>query len=78
MKYEIVQPIKLIDYSDKCLAVIGDTKPFKNDLKKMGGRFNYGLSWGAGWIFPMKKREELEKYVNSKGGDGRFKQLLLF
>lgn len=78
MKYEIIQPIKLIDYSDKCLAVIGDTKPFKSDLKKTGGRFNYGLSCGAGWIFPKKKREELEKYVNSKGGDGRFKQLLLF
>ena len=78
MKYEIIQPIKLIDYSDKCLAVIGDTKPFKNDLKKMGGRFNYDLSCGAGWIFPKKKREELENYVNSKGGDGRFKQLLLF
>jgi hypothetical protein len=78
MKYEIVQPIKLIEYSEKCLAVVGETKQFKEALKEMGGRYNPALSCGPAWIFPVKKREEVQKFVNSKGGDGRFKQLLLF
>jgi hypothetical protein len=37
MKYEIVQPINLIEYSEKCLAVVGETKQFKEALKDTGG-----------------------------------------
>jgi hypothetical protein len=44
--------INIIDYSEKAIAVIGDTKPVKDVLKTLGGRFNFRLTCGAGWIFP--------------------------
>jgi hypothetical protein len=44
--------INIIDYSEKAIAIIGDTKPIKEILKALGGRFNFRLSCGAGWIFP--------------------------
>lgn len=43
--------VSIIDYSEKAIAVIGDTYPIKGKLKELGGRFNKFLSCGAGWIF---------------------------
>lgn len=55
--------LTIVDYSEKAFAVIGDTKSVKDDLKKLGGRFNGKLSCGAGWIFSNKMREEVEKFI---------------
>jgi hypothetical protein len=52
--------VQIIDYSEKAIAVIGDTKPIKDKLKELGGRFNFRLSCGAGWIFPKTKLTELQ------------------
>ncbi len=52
--------IKIVDYSERAIAVIGDTKPIKDKLKALGGRFNFRLSCGAGWIFPKTKLEEVQ------------------
>jgi len=57
--------INIIDYSDKAFAVVGDTKAVKDELKKMGGRFNAKLSCGCGWIFSNKMRDEVEKFISS-------------
>ena len=57
--------INIIDYSDKAFAVVGDTKSVKDDLKKMGGRFNSKLSCGCGWIFSNKMRGEVERFISS-------------
>jgi hypothetical protein len=54
---------QIVDYSDKAIAVIGNTKPIKDLLKELGGRFNMYLSCGAGWIFPKAKRSEVEKLL---------------
>lgn len=58
---------KLMDYSDKAVALFGNTKPIKDTLKEMGGRFNPCLtvegSKVAGWIFPKSKREQLESII---------------
>lgn len=54
---------KIIDYSEKAIAVIGDTKEIKDSLKNLGGKFNPRLTCGAGWIFSAKKREEIEKFL---------------
>lgn len=51
--------VEIVDYSEKALAVIGDTKSIKDTLKKLGGSFNPRLSCGAGWIFSKKKEDEL-------------------
>ena len=57
--------LKMVEYSEKSFAVIGDTKEIKGNLKEMGGRFNKFLSCGAGWIFSNKKREEVEILINN-------------
>ena len=57
--------LTIVDYSDKAFAVIGDTKSVKDDLKRLGGRFNGKLSCGAGWIFSNKMREAVEKFISS-------------
>lgn len=52
--------IELIDYSQKAIAIVGDTKPIKDTLKKLGGKFNPRLKCGAGWIFPKTKEEQVK------------------
>jgi len=49
-------PFRVIDYSEKAIAVVGDTKSLAAKFKALGGRFNPRLSCGAGWIF--SKRQE--------------------
>lgn len=56
--------VKIIDYSARAIAVIGDTKPIKDKLKEMGGKFNFRLTCGAGWIFPKTKMDEVVKGIS--------------
>ena len=56
---EQMEGVQVLDYSDKAVAVIGNTYPIKEQLKSMGGRFNRFLSCGAGWIFRKDKKDEL-------------------
>ena len=56
--------MNIIDYSDKSFVVTGDTKQHKEELKKLGGKWNSNLSCGAGWIFSLKSKEQVEKFVN--------------
>ena len=55
-----VPAYSIIDYSDKAIAVTGDTRKIAAELRALGGRFNPRLTCGPGWIFPAKKRAELE------------------
>ena len=61
-----VEGVEIVDYSEKAIAVVGDTKPIKEELKSLGGRFNFRLNCGAGWIFPKSKREEIEKLIKEE------------
>ena len=62
--------IKLVQYSDKSVAVFGDTKELKQELKSLGGRFNKNLTdpdngnKAEGWIFSMKKKELIERELS--------------
>ena len=56
--------IQIINYSEKAIAVIGDTKPIADKLQEIGGRFNDHLSCGPGWVF-SKKREEMVRTLLS-------------
>lgn len=56
--------VEVIDYSEKSFAVYGNTKPIKDELKQLGGRFNMYLKASAGftfagWIFPMSKKQQV-------------------
>jgi hypothetical protein len=57
----------IVDYSEKAIAVFGDTKPVKEQLKALGGRFNPGLTHEgekkAGWVFSCSKKTELKNLL---------------
>lgn len=61
---------EIVDYSQKAIALFGDTKPIKELLMAMGGKFNPRLTHNgakrAGWIFQQAKREEIETIINLK------------
>jgi hypothetical protein len=62
--------MELIKYTDKSVVIKGDTKKYKEDLKKLGGRWNPNLTdkegnkFGA-WIFSIKKEPELLVFLLS-------------
>ncbi len=64
--------LSLIHYKES-LAIIGDTKPWKENIKALGGHFNKGLvienQKTAGWLIFEKGREaeisEFVQWVNS-------------
>lgn len=60
--------LTLVDYSEKAVAVTGDTKAYKSELKAAGGRFNANLSCGAGWIFSKKSVKALEAIMAKANG----------
>lgn len=56
----ITSDIQIVDYSEKAIAIIGDTKPIKDTLKELGGKWNSRLTCGAGWIFSKSKETALK------------------
>jgi ribonuclease BN (tRNA processing enzyme) len=58
---------QIVDYSEKAIAVFGDTRPVKDRLKELGGRFNPKLTHEgqkqAGWIFSKSKENELRNLL---------------
>ena len=74
LKFEIPKSMEITQYNDKCLLLTGNTKPYKEELKAMKARFNYGL---GGWIWPVRRRKELEAFVD-RHTDKRVRQLVLF
>lgn len=63
--------LEIVDYSEKAVAVFGDTKTIKDELKSIGGKFNPRLNYNggkrAGWIFPKSKLGELDKFIHDTG-----------
>ena len=56
--------LQIIDYSEKAIAIVGDTRAIKDTLKTLGGRFNAHLTCGAGWIFSKAKETTLREALN--------------
>lgn len=56
----------MVEYSPKSVAVFGETKSIKDELRAMGGSFNSRLTINgkkiAGWIFPKSKEPRLACY----------------
>ena len=57
----------VVDYSEKAVAVFGDTKAIKDQLKELGGRFNPALKYNgekrAGWIFSKKQADKVKELI---------------
>ncbi|MBM5783052.1 MAG: hypothetical protein FJ368_06520 [Pelagibacterales bacterium] len=60
--------LELVDYSEKAVALFGNTKEIKEKLKEIGGRFNPFLTKNgekmAGWVFSKSKENELKLLIN--------------
>lgn len=54
--------VSVVQYSEKSFVVKGDTRPIKEDLKKLGGLW---FKKECGWLFSNKKREAVEAYLAS-------------
>lgn len=50
--------LQIVDYSEKAVAIIGNTRDYVAKLKELGGRFNGKLKCGAGWVFSKKREPE--------------------
>ena len=61
------ESLDIVDYSEKAIAVFGETKAIKDQLKELGGRFNPSLNYNggkrAGWIFSKKQAGKVEELV---------------
>ena len=57
--------VRLEQYTEKSIAVFGNTQPVKDKLQELGGKFNSNLRGQPGWIFPLSARPRVEEYVNS-------------
>ena len=56
--------IQIVNYSEKAIAIVGDTRAIKETLKALGGRFNAHLTCGAGWIFSKSKEVAIRAALN--------------
>ncbi|MCE7039182.1 hypothetical protein [Dyadobacter sp. CY312] len=55
-----VSGVTISDYSEKAIVVRGETKQIKEELKALGGRFNFRLTGGAGWIFSKRDEQKVK------------------
>lgn len=58
---------EVVQYSEKAVAIFGDTRTIKEQLKSIGARFNPSLNREgkkvAGWILPAAKRNLLNEFI---------------
>lgn len=62
------KPLELVRYSDKSFAIFGDTKPVKDKLTDLGGKFNRYLKREGiptpGYIFSIKRIDTVRKALS--------------
>lgn len=76
--------LKIEEYTDRSVVVQGDTRKYKEDLKKLGGKYNGRLKNGPGWIFSKSSEDDLRTFIKegkrlvtaeeAKAGEERSKQ----
>ena len=58
--------VNIENYTAKSFVLLGNTKKYKDDIKKLGGKFNCNLKDNkVGWIFPIDKKDQVEKWIKS-------------
>jgi hypothetical protein len=67
VEYVKAECLEIVDYSEKAIAVFGDTKAIKDLLKDLGGRFNPALNYDgekrAGWIFSKEQADKVRELL---------------
>lgn len=63
----VASNLEIVNYSEKAIAVFGDTKDIKDRLKEIGGRFNPALKYNGeklpGWIFSKKQADKVREFL---------------
>jgi hypothetical protein len=55
------------NYTDKSFILIGETKPYKDKIKEMGGVWNSKLKDGnKAWVFSLTKQKDVEDWLNNE------------
>ena len=68
--------IYIENYSEKSFVVLGETKPHKENIKKLGGKWNSRLRNNKmGWIFPISKKDSIEKYIDNFKTNGNIPEI---
>lgn len=57
--------INLESYSEKSFVLRGDTRPYKDYIKKLGGKWAPNLQDGCGWLFPKTKQDTVSKWIDT-------------
>lgn len=55
--------ITIQEYTSRSIVVQGDTRKYKEDLKKLGGKYNGRLANGPGWIFSKAKEGDIISFI---------------
>jgi hypothetical protein len=65
-------PLTIENHTEDTIVLGGDTRKYKDTLKKLGGKWTPDLENGAGWIFPSNQldliEDEIRKVVHSRKG----------
>ena len=71
-KYNYKMTLQLIQYSEKSIAVFGNTDQYKTMLSELGGKYNNRLKKEGeitpGWIFPKNKQSQVHEFIKSTIG----------
>ena len=63
--------LEIVEYSEKAIAVFGDTKPIKDILKGLNGLFRVNLTYNgerrAGWIYSRKQEQKVRETLATYG-----------
>ena len=57
----MIKDVIIEDYKES-IILKGDTRPVKDDIKRMGGSWNKTL---GGWVFPKKCKENVQKWIDT-------------
>ncbi len=69
---DVNDSMKIIKYSEKSVVLTGKrTKFFKDDIKKINGKYNSNLKDEngekyCGWVFHVSQEESLKKFIQDK------------
>ena len=56
--------LKMIDFGQHSVAIIGNIESHANHLKAMGGYAMAKTRWGKAWIFSSLKKDRLQAYID--------------
>lgn len=60
--------LTIFNYSEKAIAVFGNTEQHKTKLTELGGKYNPRLKKEGeitpGWIFSKSKRTQIQEFIN--------------